>query len=180
VIRTRVGYAGGTRENPTYHKLGDHSETLQVDYDSARISYGRLLEIFWKEHDPTGRPWSAQYKAAVFYHDEEQKRQAMATRERLAAELGKTIHTELIAFSRFYPAEAYHQKYYLRGNKRLLKELIGFYPQDVDLMNSTAAARVNGYLGRNGNAGSLTAEIDRFGLSEDGRRELLNLAGAKQ
>ncbi len=179
MIRTRVGYAGGTRENPTYHRLGDHTETLQIDYDPLRISYEELLEIFWQAHDPAGRAWSTQYKAAVFHHSEEQKRLALETRDRLAARLGKPIHTEIIPFSRFFPAEAYHQKYYLRGNKRLLKDLERHFPQEIALMNSTAAARVNGYAGRNGSAESLKAEIKRYGLSPDGRGELLRLAGVK-
>jgi peptide-methionine (S)-S-oxide reductase len=180
VIRTRVGYAGGKKENPTYHQLGDHTETLEVDYDPARISYEKLLEIFWEEHNPTSSSWSTQYKAAVFYHGDEQKRLALATRDRLAAMLGKTIRTEVIPFSRFYPAEAYHQKYYLRGNKPFLKELQRYHPQDEGLMNSTAAARVNGYLGRNGTADSLKAEIEGYGLSESSRQALLHAAGVKR
>ena len=180
MIRTRVGYAGGKKENPTYHQLGDHTETLEVDFDPARISYEKLLEIFWEEHDPTSRSWSAQYKAAVFYHGDEQKRLALATRDRLAARLGKTIRTEVIPFSRFYPAETYHQKYYLRGHKQLLKELQRYYPQDEGLMNSTAAARVNGYLGRNGTADALKAEIEGYGLSESIRQALLHAAEGKR
>jgi methionine-S-sulfoxide reductase len=174
VIRTRVGYAGGTRENPTYHHLGDHTETLQIDYDPERISYEKLLELFWNEHDPTSRAWSTQYKAVVFYHNDDQKRLAEESRERLAAKLRGRVHTEVIAFSRFYPAEAYHQKYYLRQNRELLQELQRYYPQDAELMNSTAAARVNGYLGRFGTAEELKAEIGRLGLSDDARRELLD------
>ena len=180
MIRTRVGYAGGKKENPTYHQLGDHTETLEIDYDPARISYEKLLEIFWEEHDPTSTAWSTQYKAAVFYSGDEQKRLALATREHLAARLGKPIHTEVVPFSRFYPAEAYHQKYYLRGNNQLLKELQRYYPHDDGLMNSTAAARVNGYLGHNGTAESLEAEIDRYGLSETSRQVLLHAVGAKR
>jgi methionine-S-sulfoxide reductase len=173
-----VGYAGGTQENPTYHRLGDHTETLQIDYDPERISYGKLLELFWSEHDPTSRSWSTQYKAVVFYHDEDQKRLAEESRARLAAKLGRPIRTELLPFGRFYNAEAYHQKYYLRRNKRLLQDLQRYYPQDAELVNSTAAARVNGYLGRYGTAERLKGEIERFGLSEDARRELLEIQGA--
>jgi len=177
VIRTRVGYAGGTRENPTYHRLGDHTETIEVDFDPERISYERLLEVFWSEHDPTSRAWSTQYKAAVFYHNDDQKRLAEESREHLAAKLKRSIRTELVLFSRFYPAEAYHQKYYLRQNKRLLKELQRYYPKDAELMDSTAAARVNGYLGRFGTLERLKAEVGGFGLSQEARGELLDILG---
>jgi methionine-S-sulfoxide reductase len=170
-----VGYAGGTRENPTYHHLGDHTETLQIDYDPERISYEKLLELFWNEHDPTSRAWSTQYKAVVFYHNDDQKRLAEESRERLAAKLNRRIFTEVTPVSRFYPAEAYHQKYYLRQNRALLQELQRYYPQDTELMNSTAAARVNGYLGRFGTAEGLKAEIDRLGLSDDAKRELYDV-----
>ncbi|HEX5682193.1 MAG TPA: peptide methionine sulfoxide reductase, partial [Desulfobacterales bacterium] len=77
-------------------------------------------------------------------------------------------------------AETYHQKYYLRGNKQLLRELLRYYPQEEGLMNSTAAARVNGYLGRNGTADSLKAEIEGYGLSESSRQTLLHEAGVKR
>lgn len=168
-----MGYSGGTLEKPTYSQLGDHTETLQIDYDPERISYEKLLELFWSEHDPTSRAWSTQYKAVVFYHDNEQKRLAEESRERLAAKLKRRVFTEVIPFGRFYPAEAYHQKYYLRQNRGLLRELQRYYSIDAELMNSTAAARVNGYIGRFGTAEGLKAEIDRLGLSEDARRELL-------
>jgi peptide-methionine (S)-S-oxide reductase len=173
VIRTRVGYAGGVKDNPTYHNLGDHTETLQIDYDPSKISYEKLLGLFWEEHDPTSRSWSRQYKAVVFYHDEEQKRSALASRDRRSAKLGKTIHTEVLPYSRFYAAEDYHQKYYLRGHRQILKQFQQYYSQATDLMNSTAAARVNGYLGGYGTSASLKADIDRLGLSEAAREELL-------
>lgn len=175
MIRTRVGYSGGTLENPTYYQLGDHTETLQIDYDPERISYEKLLELYWSEHDPASRAWSTQYKAVVFYHDNEQKRLAEESRERLAAKLKRRVFTEVIPFRRFFPAEAYHQKYYLRQDRGLLQELQRYYSIDAELMNSTAAARVNGYLGRFGTAEGLKAEIDRLGLSEDGRRKLLDI-----
>lgn len=180
MVRTRVGYAGGAKENPTYHNLGDHTETLQVDYDPSKISYEKLLELFWEEHDPTSRSWSRQYKAVVFYHDEEQKRSALASRDRLAARKGKAIHTEVLPYSRFYAAEDYHQKYYLRGHRQILKQFQQHYPQAAELMNSTAAARVNGYLGGYGSSASLKADIDRMGLSEAAREELLERVGNKE
>lgn len=174
-----MGYAGGAKENPTYHNLGDHSETIQIDFDPSKISYERLLEVFWEEHDPTSRPWSRQYKAAVFYHDEEQKRLALASRDRLAMKLGKTVHTEGMPFTRFYAAEDYHQKYYLRQHRRILRQFEQYYPQAADLNNSTAAARVNGYLGGYGTSAALKADIGRLGLSEAAREELLERVAGK-
>ena len=170
-----MGYAGGVKENPTYHNLGDHTETLQVDYDPSKISYAQLLELFWEEHDPTSRSWSPQYKAVVFAHDEEQKRLAEESRARIAKKLGKAVHTEVLPYGRFYVAEDYHQKYYLRGHRQILRQFQQYYPQATDLMNSTAAARVNGYIGGHGTAAAYKADIDRLGLSAAAREELEEL-----
>jgi peptide-methionine (S)-S-oxide reductase len=146
-VRTRVGYAGGTKKNPTYHSLGDHTETIQIDFDPEKIPYERLLDIFWASHDPTSKSWSRQYKAVIFYHDEEQKNMAAATRDRLAAKLGTKIHTEILPYEGFYLAEPYHQKYRLRSARDMMAEFSAMYPLEDDFVNSTAAARVNGYLG---------------------------------
>jgi peptide-methionine (S)-S-oxide reductase len=170
-----VGYAGGAKENPTYHNLGDHTETLELDYDPSKLSYAKLLELFWEEHDPTSRSWSPQYKAVVFAHDEEQKRLAEESRARIAKKLGKTVHTEVLPYGRFYAAEDYHQKYYLRGHRQILRQFQQYYPQAADLMNSTAAARVNGYIGGHGTAAAYKADIDRLGLSAAAREELEEL-----
>ena len=110
MIRTRVGYSGGTRKNPTYHALGDHSETVQMDFDPSQIAYERLLESFWQAHDPTSRSWSRQYRTALFFHNEEQKNLAMESRDREAARTHSKIQTEILPASEFYPAEDYHQK----------------------------------------------------------------------
>ena len=72
MIRTRVGYTGGRKLNPTYYSLGDHTESFQVDYDPTQISYQQLLDIFWDSHNPTRGAWSRQYRAAIFVHNEAQ------------------------------------------------------------------------------------------------------------
>jgi peptide-methionine (S)-S-oxide reductase len=147
VVRTRVGYAGGTTENPTYHNLGDHTETIQIDYDPTQISYEQLLEIYWDSHNPTARPWSRQYMSIVFYHNSEQRELAMETKQREEASSGRQVYTEIIPFSEFYLAEYYHQKYYLQQVPELMKELTAIYPNFADFINSTAVARINGYVG---------------------------------
>jgi len=172
-VRTRVGYAGGTTRDPTYRSIGDHAEVFQVDYDLQRISFEELMETFWTSHDPRRASWSTQYKSAAFVHDGEQRRVAERSRDNLAAVLGKTVNTEIVDAPRFYLAEDYHQKHRLRGERALMAEFAQMYPRDLDFVDSTAAARVNGYLDGYGSLERLKGEVDSFGLSEDARDTLL-------
>ena len=171
-----MGYSGGTKKHPTYHNLGDHTETFQVDFDPAKISYEQLLEIFWAGHRPDERPWSRQYMKAVFYHHEEQKRLAEASRDKVAAKIRGQVSTPILPATEFYLAEDYHQKYALRrGAPDLLREYEAIYPKLEDFVNSTAVTRVNGYLGGFGTPALFNAEVDRLGLSPTGRDKLLAL-----
>jgi peptide-methionine (S)-S-oxide reductase len=173
VIRTRVGYAGGTTANPTYYDLGDHSETVQIDYDPAQITYEELLEVFWDSHDPEIPPFSKQYMSFVFYHNDEQKSLALASLHREGTRSGQSIYTLVIPLSEFYSAEGYHQKYYLQQESDLFQELTAIYPDIVQLTGSTAAARINGYIGGYGTKESLLRELDSLGLSPAGKNRLL-------
>ena len=140
------------------------------------ISYGELIKRFWEGHDPTARSWSTQYKAAVFYHNDEQKKVAEETRDRIEAAQKIKVQTEILPFSRFYVAEAYHQKYGIRSHSEFMREFRSVYPSDEALMNSTAAARVNGYLSGFGSSAALQEEIDSFGLSPEAQSRVLELA----
>jgi len=171
-----VGYAGGTARNPTYQHLGDHTETVQIDYDPARISYSQLLAVFWSSHNPTYPPWSRQYQSIIFYHDDDQRKLALETKEHQEASAGVKIFTEIVPATEFYLAEDYHQKYYLRGVPALMKEFSAKYPDTRAFIGSTVAARVNGYLGGHGNIESLTRLMDTLHLSPDGKRKLLEIA----
>jgi methionine-S-sulfoxide reductase len=173
VVRTRVGYAGGTLKDPTYRNLGDHTECLQVDYDPARIGFDAMLDRIWERHNPGGASSrSLQYRSVIFYTDEAQRKAIEASRERVEAKLGKPVKTAILPLEKFYVAEDYHQKYELRCNAVLTKEFLGIYPDPAAFRESTAAARVNGYLAGKGSPERLKAEIDALGLSEDARREL--------
>jgi peptide-methionine (S)-S-oxide reductase len=174
VVRTRVGYAGGTKRNPAYHDLGDHTETIQIDFDPTQVSYRELLDIFWDSHSPTTRVFSKQYQSIIFYHNAEQRRLAIETKDREAAKIHASIYTEIVPFSGFYMAENYHQKYLLQREQYLIKEFELMYPLLSDLINSTAAARVNGYLGGHGTYRDLQVEIHDFGLSQSAMTRLLN------
>lgn len=168
-----MGYAGGTQQNPTYHNLGDHTESLQVDFDPTRISYRELLELFWKGHTPTSRAWSRQYMAAVFTHDAAQRRAAEESKAALEASLGRTVQTQILPAGPFTLAEDYHQKYYLRQDRELLREFTAIYPSAADLVNSTAAARANGYAVGEGEPRQRAETVGRLGLSERARQRLL-------
>lgn len=163
VIATRVGYAGGTTHDPTYRSIGDHSETVQVDFDPGVISYADLLTMFWQDHAPDSRAPSRQYASVVFTADEAQAAEAERSKAAIEARLGR-VFTEILPLDRFYLAEDYHQKYRLRHSP-LDAAFQQMYPDPEDYRESTAAARVNGYLSGYGERGQLDAEIETFGLT---------------
>lgn len=171
-MSTRVGYAGGSTDSPTYRSLGDHTEAFQVEYDPEAISYEDLLQVFWTDHDPGRGQWSRQYRTAVFTHDEAQRRLARASRDRIAASRGMEVTTTVEELGTFHLAEDYHQKYYLRRYGDLTKEYASIYPRSGDFVNSTAVARVNGFLGGNGTLEDFEAQFPGLGLSPQGERRL--------
>jgi peptide-methionine (S)-S-oxide reductase len=122
VVDAKVGYLGGTLANPTYEDVctGEtgHAEVVQVEFDPSRVTFDQLLDVFWSSHNPTtrnrqGPDWGTQYRSAIFYHSDEQRRVAEASRDRWNAsgKFGRPIVTEITAASEFYPAEDYHQRY---------------------------------------------------------------------
>ncbi len=125
VVRTRVGYTGGHFKNPTYedvssHKTG-HAEAVEITYDPGVISYEKLLDVFWSIHDSTtpnrqGPDIGSQYRSAVFYSTPGQKEQAQRKKDELqkSGKFKKPIVTEITAQGEFYPAEEYHQQYFLK------------------------------------------------------------------
>ncbi len=170
-----MGYAGGTKQNPTYRSLGDHTETVQIDYDPSRISYKELLRAFWTGHDPSYRSWSRQYASIIFVHNDEQLRLARESKAQIEQERGKTVHTEIINYNGFTLAEDYHQKHSLRQYPEFAEELMRIYPSFADYVASTAVARVNGYLGGDGSYDVLKKEADSLGLSPMRKEDLLRL-----
>ena len=123
MIRTRVGYAGGTEPNPTYRNVGSHSETIQIDFDPEIVSYDELLDVFWAANAAYLSPFSRQYNSIIFYHDEEQKLMAEESYQKRLEGRSNTVLTEIIPYKEFTLAELYHQKYYLQIEERLLQVL---------------------------------------------------------
>jgi peptide-methionine (S)-S-oxide reductase len=129
VIETIVGYSGGTVENPTYEQVSagstGHTESIQIIYEQAIVSYERLLEIFWQNIDPLDPDGQfcdkgTQYRSAIFYHDEEQQKLAEVSKKQIqdAGLLTGQVVTEIVAASTFYQAEDYHQDYYNKNPVR--------------------------------------------------------------
>lgn len=179
VISTRVGYCGGNKENPTYHDLGNHSETIQIDYDDNKISYEKLFQLFWNLIDPYMKNWSTQYASILFYHDEEQK--CFFEKAKAEAEKdGKSVKVECSPYSKLNLAENYHQKYYLQNNSFFMKDYKEYYKSYKDFINSTSAARVNGYIKGYGSMIQLTSEIYTLGLSEKNKAMLFDIVQGYQ
>ena len=127
VISTTSGYTGGSVDNPTYRQVSSggtgHTEAVEVRYDPNKVSFAELIEVFWKNVDPTVKnrqfcDSGSQYRSAIFYHDEEQKKVALETKKRIEEEKDWTIQTEVVKGAKFYPAEEYHQDYYLKNPVR--------------------------------------------------------------
>ena len=163
--------------DPTYRNMGDHTETVQVDYDPERITYAQLLEIFWSSHRPTSPTWSRQYMNAIFYHDEEQRRLAMDSKGVVEQKGDETVRSQVLPLRSFTMAENYHQKYILKQHTKLKSELLRVYPQHQDFVASTAVARLNGYAGGNGTRDQLSRELEILGLSDKGKQVLSEMVG---
>ena len=125
VVSTTVGFMGGTTKNPSYEDVctgsTGHAEVVHLTYDPSKISYEKLLEIFWETHDPTtlnrqGPDVGAQYRSAIFYYTSEQKTMAETSKKRLQDSkiYQRSIVTEITKATVFYPAEEYHQRYFAK------------------------------------------------------------------
>jgi peptide methionine sulfoxide reductase msrA/msrB len=129
VIKTVVGYCGGTEPNPTYKLVTSektkYRESIEITYDPAKISYEQLLDIYWRQIDPTQSDGQftdigPSYRAAIFYGNAEEKKIAEASKEKLtrSGKFKKTVVTEILPAMKFWPAEDYHQKYYRENPER--------------------------------------------------------------
>lgn len=127
VLATRVGYTGGKMKQPTYedvctNKTG-HAEAVEVTFDTAKVSYEQLLDVFFRIHDPTqinrqGPDLGTQYRSAIFYHTEKQRKVAEEVKKRWQNKFDKPIVTEIVKKGKFYEAEEYHQKYLIKRGKK--------------------------------------------------------------
>lgn len=128
VISVKPGYAGGTKENPTYEEVCSgktgHAEAIQIEFDPSLIGFDKILDVFWHTHDPTtlnqqGNDIGTQYRSAIFYHDNIQKEKALKSKDNLVKEktFKDPIVTQIIPFTNFYEAENYHKDYFDRNKE---------------------------------------------------------------
>ena len=127
VVSVTSGYTGGAKKNPTYEEVSEgitgHAESVDVVYDPAKVSYEKLLDVFWHNVDPFAKNFQfcdhgTQYRSAIFVHDETQKRLAEASRAAVQKRFKQAIQTEITPASAFWPAEGYHQDYYKKNPVR--------------------------------------------------------------
>ncbi len=121
VVSTTVGYTGGATADPSYEQVCSgntgHAESVDVLFDPSQVSYSDLLATFWAIHDPTTRnrqgwDFGSQYRSAIFFHDAEQERQAIASRDQRQTTTSRPIVTEIVPATEFHAAEDYHQRYF--------------------------------------------------------------------
>jgi peptide-methionine (S)-S-oxide reductase len=146
VVATTSGYTGGRVKNPSYEAVSmggtGHAEAVQIAYDPAKIGYARLLDVFWRNIDPFAKnaqfcDHGPQYRSAVFYANEDERRLAEESKRAVEQRFGKPVATQIVPLSEFYPAEDYHQDFYRKdplryrsyragcGRDRRLRELWG-------------------------------------------------------
>ncbi|KAJ1744289.1 hypothetical protein LPJ78_000416 [Coemansia sp. RSA 989] len=126
VLQTQVGYTGGHKDSATYDEVCSgttgHAEAVRLEYDPQVISYNDLLRVFWNKHNPTqgnrqGNDIGSQYRSAIFYHNDEQKQLAEASKAKMQESYSTPITTEIVSAGPFYAAENYHQKYLEKGGQ---------------------------------------------------------------
>lgn len=128
VTDVKVGYAGGTKDEPTYQEVCSgqtgHAEVVEVDFNPDQVSYDELLDLFWQIHDPTqvnrqGPDVGTQYRSAIYFHDDDQQAAALASKQSLeqSGRFGRPIATEITAASTFWMGEDYHQRYFEKAGR---------------------------------------------------------------
>lgn len=177
VIRTRVGYAGGTSRMPAYRQMGDHTETVQIDFDPQIITIEVILAVFWNNHNPInindykGR----QYRSLLLYGDQKQLESIQHVLEKREEQGKGKPETEITPYSEFHPAEDKHQKYVLKRYPDAIEKLSSLYPSPDKLNNSTLAARLNGLAKGYTNLEQIKNEIHQWPISPVKRTLMIDL-----
>ncbi|MDF2591606.1 MAG: Methionine sulfoxide reductase [Clostridia bacterium] len=146
-----------------------------MDYNPEEITYEELLQIFFDNHSPEYNVSARQYISVIFYQDEKQLEAATKALIQTQEKRGEKIYTQILPYEKIYIAETYHQKYYMQRVDLLKNDIKKHYPKFKDFVDSTAAARINGYVKGLGTMNQLMGEIDKLGLSDKGKKRLIEI-----
>lgn len=174
VIRTRTGFAGGTTASPSYRKMGDHTETVQIEFDPSVLSFEDIIRAFWAHHTSTNRTdyGERQYLSLLFYHDEQQKQTIERVKRELEDERNERIETEIGPFSAFTQAEERHQKYHLKRFKRAAEKLSAHFPLPDSFTDSTLTARLNGFVKEYTTLDKIEEEVQGWAIPDQSKEQL--------
>lgn len=153
--------------NPTYHSLGNHTEAIEIDFAPDEITYQEVLSLIWKSHNPIGTRRSSQYKSAIWYASDRQKELIHDSMQPLIESYQCELSTDVLPLETFFAAEDYHQKYVLQRHDGIMKKFKTFYPTFSDFVDSTAAARLNGFAYGFGSDPLFQQEQNSYGFSPD-------------
>lgn len=158
--------------DPTYRKIGDHTEAIEIDFAPSVISFEEVLSLIWASHNPLRNFGGRQYRHAIWYHGKEQKMVTEKSRDQLGGHLGipvEKIQTAVEPIGIFTYAEDYHQKYLLRRQSRFIDQLLALYPDHLSFTDSAVATRLNGWFGNGSNLDTVKfrEEVATYGLPDD-------------
>ncbi len=174
IIRTRVGYAGGTTQTPTYKQMGDHTECLQIDFDPNQITFEDIVRHFWSSHNSNrGNYKGRQYLSLFLYHDIYQKEDLEKIKQEIQGTNSQSIGTEIAPLVHFTLAEEKHQKYYLKRYSSATQKLREHFATEEAFTNATLVARLNSFVKGYGTLSSLRQEIEQWGREDAG--EIISL-----
>jgi len=172
VVRTRIGYCGGSTPSPTYRAISDYAETTQIEFDPAKTTYEELLREFFDGHNAFGFA-SKQYSSIIFYHSDAQKVAAEAALTACEKEHGRRPSTTIHPAGTFYTGEHYHSKYYLQRFPEMCDALLALEGQPGLRLISTDAlgdspilTKFNGYVGSNGTRADFEKDLLRFKIPD--------------
>ncbi len=175
-MQTRVGYAGGTTNNPTYRQMGDHSECVEIVFDPKIISLEKIVHHFWTIHKPNRSNYKGrQYLSIILCEDSSQLQLVKKIKNELEVKLGEPIQTEIASLNKFSLAEEKHQKYYLKRYSKALESLLDYYSSHDSFMNSTLVARLNGFVKGYCSLSDIKNEITSSTMAEEKKAKLTSL-----
>ncbi|QKS71611.1 peptide-methionine (S)-S-oxide reductase [Paenalkalicoccus suaedae] len=179
-MRTRVGYAGGNAENPTYKEMGDHSETLQIDIDPSIITGEEVLDLFWDLHSGKQHGYrDRQYRSVLLYENNRQKEIAIERMKKWEKKKGHLIETEIAPLTSFTLAEDYHQKYRLKRYKKVTLSLLECFKTHEAFNHAMLTARLNGLASGVGTKAGIIKELKQSVHMPDQQEQLKLIASLK-